>query len=104
MSFDDDVFGPMHSALFDTFGVDATVTRGTDPAMPVRIIVNRDQAQLGEYGQVVATVTTVDTLSPVWVPEQGDVYSWTDRFGSHSRKVDKRLEDDGFVAKAVLHG
>lgn len=104
MSFDDDVFGPMHSALFDTFGVDATVTRGTDPAVPVRIIVNRDQAQLGEYGQVVAVATTVDTLASQWEPKQGDVFAWTDRFGSQSRKVDRPLENDGFVAKAVLHG
>ena len=104
MSFDDEVFGPMHSALFDTFGVDATVVRGADPAVPLRIVVNRDQQLLGEHGQVVATVTTVDTLAGEWIPTQGDVFAWADRFGSHSRKVDKRLENDGFVAKAVLHG
>lgn len=104
MAFDDAVFAPMHDALFDTFGVDATAKRGAAAAVTVRIIVDRDQAQLGEYGQVVARVTTVQTRVAQWAPQQGDVIAWTDRLGSHSRKVDLPLENDGFVAKAVLHG
>lgn len=104
MSFDDDVFGPMHDSLFATFGVDATVQRGAAAAVPVRIIVNRDQQQLGEYGQAVARVTTIDTRTAEWQPEQGDIFAWTDRLGAHSKRVAKPLADDGFVCSAVLHG
>ena len=104
MSFDDDVFGPMHASLFETFGVDATVTRGVDAAAPVRIVVSRDQEVLGEHGQFMQRVTTVETLVEQWQPKNGDVFAWTDRLGNHSRKVDRPLENDGFVAKAVLHG
>lgn len=104
MSFDDDVFAPMHEALFDTFGVDATVVRGADAPAPVRIIVNRDQDTLGDYGKVVARVTVLEMQVSEWGPEQGDEFTWTDRLGTHTRKVDVPLENDGFVAKAVLHG
>lgn len=104
MAFDDDVFAPMHAALFDTFGVDATVERGSDALVPVRIIVNRDQARFGDYGQVVARVTELEMQVTEWVPQQGDTFRWTDRLGAHERKVDKPLENDGFVAKVVLHG
>lgn len=104
MAFDDDVFAPMHEALFRTFGVDATVQRGVAAAVPVRIIVNRNQEVLGEYGQTVARVTVLDMQVSQWTPQEGDVFAWTDRLGAHSRKADRKLEDDGFVAKAVLHG
>ena len=104
MSFDDDVFGPMHASLFETFGVDATVARGAGAAVPVRIVVSRDQEVLGEHGQFLQRVTTVETLVAQWQPKNGDVFAWTDRLGNHSRKVDRPLENDGFVAKAVLHG
>lgn len=104
MSFDDDVFAPMHAALFATFGVDADVVRGTDAAVPVRIIVNRGQERLGDYGQVVARVTTIEVQVSEWTPQQGDEFTWTDRLGTHTRRVDKPLDNDGFVAKAVLHG
>lgn len=105
MSFDDTVFAPMHDVLFDTFGVDGTVQRGVGAAEPVRIIVNRNQEALGEHGQVVGRVTTIEVqVTDAWSPQEGDVFAWTDRLGSHSRKVDKKLEDDGFVAKVVLHG
>ncbi|HTL15549.1 MAG TPA: hypothetical protein VL251_10730 [Thermomonas sp.] len=104
MAMDDDVFGPMHAALFATFGVDATVQRGAADPVPVRIIVNRGQERLGEYGQVVAHVTTLDMQVSEWVPEHGDEFTWTDRLGAQTHKVDKPLENDGFVAKAVLYG
>lgn len=103
MSFDDDVFAPMHVSLFDAFGISASVQRsGVDT--PVRIVVNRNEEVLGDYGQTATRVTTVEFLVSQWVPSSGDVVSWTDRLGNHARKVDKKLEDDGFVAKAVLHG
>lgn len=104
MSFDDTVFAPMHETLFDTFGVDGTVQRGAAAAVPVRLIINRNQEVLGENGQYVQRVTVLEVQVSQWSPQEGDVFAWTDRLGNHSRKVDRKLEDDGFVAKVVLHG
>lgn len=103
-SFDDNALADMHIDLFETFGMDATVKRGTDAAVAVRVIVNRDQQQLGEYGQVVARVTTVDFMVAQWEPKQSDVLVWTDRLGTHTKKIQKPEDNDGFVVKAVLHG
>lgn len=91
-------------AMFDAVGVDATVQRGAAAPVPLRIVVNRNVARLGEYGQVVAHVQTVDLQLAQWHPQQGDVIAWTDHLGTHSKALTAEIEDDGFVATAVLHG
>lgn len=104
MSLDDTVFADVHGSLFEAFGIDATVKRGAAAPVPVRIIVNRGQEELAEHGQYVQRVTVVDMQVAQWMPQEGDLVAWADRLGSHTRKVDKRLDDDGFVVRAVLHG
>lgn len=91
-------------SIFAAMGVDATVQRGAAAPVPVRIVVTRNEARLGEYGQVVARVDTVDMQLSQWQPQQGDVVAWSDHLGSHSKALTAEIEDDGFVAKAVLHG
>lgn len=92
-------FGPLHSKLFNVFGVDGSVVRGTDAAVPVRVVVNRSVETLGDYGKVTGRITTVDFQSAQWLPKQGDVLT----IGSDVRKVDKLHGDDGYVATAVMH-
>ena len=104
MSFDDHFANSALPALFDAFGVDATVQRGADAPVPVRIVVERNVVRLGEYGQVVARVDTVDVMLTQWQPQRGDVVAWADQLGTHSKALTAEIEDDGFVAKAVLHG
>ena len=104
MSFDDDFASVALPGLFEEFGLDATVRRGAGDAVPARIIVRRDAPQLGEFGQVVALVTTVDFMVSQWEPEQGDLVAWSDRFGTHSRRIAREPSNDGFVARAVLNG
>lgn len=104
MSFDIDFAASALPALFDAFGADATVQRGADAPVPVRIVVERNVARLGEFGQVVARVDTVDMQLTQWQPQRGDVIVWTDQLGTHSKALTAEIEDDGFVAKAVLHG
>lgn len=104
MSFDDAFAADILPELFSVFGIDATVQRGAAVPVPVRIVVNRNVPRLGEYGQVVTTVTTVDIPLTAWQPAQGDVVAWVDRLGSHSKALTAEIEGDGFVAKAVLHG
>jgi hypothetical protein len=104
VSFDDDMLAQMHVDMFATFGVDATAQRGGDEAKPVRIVVDRGQERIGEFGQVVGRVDAVDFLVAQWRPERGDVVAWTDRLGAHSKRIDQAVSDDGFVARVVLHG
>lgn len=104
MSFDDTFGDAMLPQLFDAFGFDGTVRRGSADPVPVRVIVNRNVPRLGEYGQVVATVTTVEFQLSQWQPQQGDVVAWADRLGSHSKSLTAEIEGDGMVAKVVLHG
>lgn len=104
MNFDAFFVAAAVPAMFASFGVDAQVTRGAAMPVPVRIVVVRNVARLGEYGQVVTRVDTVDMQLTQWQPQQGDVFAWTDQLGSHSKALTAEIEDDGFVAKAVLHG
>lgn len=90
--------------LYDTFGTDGTVQRGVAAAVPVRIIVDRDQEQLGEFGQVVARVDRVRCMTSQWTLQQGDVVAWTDRLGAHSKPVEVQVESDGLESWGVLHG
>ena len=104
MSADDTTIVEMHDDLFADYGTDATVKRGTDAAEPVRIILTRGQEQIGEYGQVVARVDWVDVRIHEWTWQQGDVVTWTDRLGTHSKAIERQAKDDGYVATAVLYG
>lgn len=87
-------------ALFEAFGIDATVSRGADPAVDVRVVVTRGVARFGDYGQVVGRVTTVDFRNAQWAPRAGDVL----HLPEGDRKVQGLDADDGQVARAVLHG
>lgn len=103
MSFDDGL-ADMHDDLFAEYGVPAQVFRvGVLIAEP-RIIVDRNVARVGEFGQVIGRMDTVSSLVPEWSPREGDRVLWIDRVGANDKPVESLLEDDGFVAKAVLHG
>ena len=100
MSEADDTFDTMHADLFEAVGEDATAQRGADPAVPVRVIVDRGVVRLGEYGEAVGRVDVVSFMRDQWIPKQGDVIT----IGASARKVDTLEADDGFVSKASLHG
>lgn len=104
MSFDDDFAADGLVDIYETFGVDAFVTRGADAAVPVRIVVDRNQEQLGEFNQVVARVDRVRCQVSEWTWQQGDALAWTDRLGSHSKRVEGQTDNDGLEAFGVLHG
>lgn len=90
----------MDDVLFDEFGEDASVQRGTDAAVPVRVAVVRGVQKLGEFGQVIDRVTTVSFRNSQWVPQPKDVLTYS----SGTRKVASIESDDGFVTMVVLHG
>jgi hypothetical protein len=90
----------MDASLFEVMGDDATVQRGAGAPVTVRVVVTRGQAKLGEYGQVVARVTTARFRNSEWQPQQGDVLTLIDGV----RKVAAIDDDDGYVTTAVLHG
>ncbi len=104
MSFDDTIVADMHDALFDAFGIYATVQRPPALPVPVRVVVDRGVERVGEFGTVVGRVDQVSFMVAEWQPRQGDLVEWVDRLGLHSKAVESLLENDGFVAMAVLHG
>lgn len=99
MSRADAAFADMDDVLFDELGEAATVTRGATSA-PVRVVLTRGVERLGDYGQVVARVTTAMFINSEWQPAQGDVLHLV----TGDRKVDSVDADDGFVTTVVLHG
>jgi hypothetical protein len=100
MSAFDAEIAEMDETLFAEFGEDATVQRGADAPVALRVFVERGVEKLGDYGQVIARVTTVMFRDNDWIPQQGDVVSIT---GS-SRKVESIGMADGYVTTAVLNG
>jgi len=93
-------FGEAHADLFDALGVDAFVQRGTDAAVPVRVVVEDGVARVGEYGQVVGRNTCINFLRAQWLPVRGDLVT----IDGNARKVDAMDIDDGIVVRVVLHG
>lgn len=96
----DAAFDAMDDTLFDAFGVDGSVVRGVAAPVPVRVVLTRGVERLGEYGQVVARVTTASFRNREWAPRPGDVLT----VDARTRAIDDILKDDGYVAEAVLHG
>lgn len=104
MSFDDLDLMDMHEDLFEEFGIDGTAQRGDAAAVAVRLVIDRGAERVGEFGTVVGRVDVASVMVSEWEPRQGDLIAWTDRLGSHRKRVESLLENDGFVARAVLHG
>lgn len=100
MSEFDDAMAAADLDLFDAFGQDATVQRGAAAAVDVRVVLEDGVQVLGDYGQVVGTVTQASFINDQWEPQQGDVLA----LASGTRKVDKIVENDGLVTTVVLHG
>jgi hypothetical protein len=104
VSFDDDTLADLHVDLFETFGVDGTVQRGSADPVGVRIVVDRGDQIMGEYGRTVGRIDSISLLCAQWAPRQGDVLRWTDRLGSHAKAIESEVENDGFVVQVIVHG
>lgn len=103
MSFDADFAAQVLPGLYIRAGVDAVITRASVPT-PVRIVVDRDQQEVGEHGQVIGRVDRVRCQVAQWDFQRGDTVAWTDHLGSHSKQVERRLDNDGLESYGVLHG
>lgn len=104
MSFDDTFAASDLVDVYDTFGVAATVKRGTADPVPLRIVVDRNQARFGEMGQVIARIDRVRCQVSQWTFAQRDEVTWTDRLGTHTKRVETEEENDGLESFGVLHG
>lgn len=93
-------FVDAHASLMDALGTDATLQRGSGPAVPVRVVVHDGVARVGDYGQVIGRKTLVDVLRSQWQPRRGDVLT----IDGAARPVEAIEQDDGIVVTAVLHG
>lgn len=89
----------MHTALFAQLADPCTVTRGADPAVSTRCIVEDGVARLGEYNQVIGRSRMVSFIKSEWSPARGDVVT----IDGSTQTVEAIEDDDGMVVKAVLH-
>ena len=96
----DPAFAAAHDALFAVFGEPAIVRRGRAPTVAVRVVITYNVAELGDYSQGVARVTTVKFRNAEWRPRAGDVLHVP---GGRFR-IERIVVDDGFVTETVLHG
>lgn len=81
-----------------------TVVTTTTVVAPLRLVVDRNQERLGEFGRVIGRVDRVRCQTAQWTLQQGDTLAWTDRLGAHSKRVESQAEDDGLESYGVLHG
>ena len=100
MSAFDDAMSQADVALFGVFGTAATAQRGADPEVPVTVVIDRNVAKLGDYGQVVQRVDRISLRNSEWVCIRGDAFVID---GVGRRTVESIEDDDGLVNTAVLH-
>jgi len=93
-------FAGMHADLMAEFGEAGFVTRGTAEPVAVTVIIDRGVAQTDDYGRVVRRVDVASFLVAEWQPQAGDRLT----VGAWTKAVQTLDDDDGFVAKAVMHG
>lgn len=102
----DAMLADLHPELFDVFGSDGTIARGTAQAVPVRIVIDQGVDRIGEYGQSIGRVSTVSFLAVQYRPQRGDVVTALDAAGGTLwvKPIDTIDADDGYVVRAVMHG
>jgi hypothetical protein len=72
-------FAGMHRDLIATMGDPATYVPAAGGSVPLLAVLDRNTAELGEYGQTVAYRPSVSVLcADVARPEQGDLVNFTD--------------------------
>jgi hypothetical protein len=96
----DPAFIAAHDALFAVFGEPAIVRRGRRPTVSVRVVITYNVAELGDYGQGLARVTTAKFRNTEWRPRAGDVL----HVPGARHRIERIVVDDGFVTETVLHG
>jgi hypothetical protein len=79
---------------------DATIQRGTDQPVALRVVVDDGVAKVGQYGQVIGRVSKVSFLRAEWPPARGDILT----IDGQARKIEAIDSDDGYIVEAVLHG
>ena len=93
-------FEAAHDVLFAIFGEAAQVRRPRGQTTPVRVVVTYGVAELGDYGQGMARVTTVKFRNSEWRARATDIL----QLASGSHRIDRVVVDDGIVTEVILHG
>lgn len=87
--------------MFEDFGFDATYTAGTDDPVPCRVMEDRNVEVFGDLGQLVDRRTALLFMSAqVAAPARGAVVA--EQGGAREWSIDRVIEDDGDVVKALV--
>ena len=93
-------FEAAHDVLFAVFGEAAQVRRPRGPTTLVRVVITYGVAELGDYGQGLARITTAKFLNSEWRARATDILL----LSSVSHRIDRVVVDDGLVTEVILHG
>jgi hypothetical protein len=92
-------FADMHGELIATLGESATYVPAAGGSIPLQAMLDRNTAELGEYGQTVAYRPSVSILcADVARPEEGDVITF-DAPGMGSWQVIRPANADGMAVQ-----
>ena len=100
------MFAEMHADVMAVFGQPGLVVRGVNEPVAVTVVVERDVAVTDGYGNLVRRVDMASFLVTEWQPQAGDrlTVRWPGTTEASTKAVQTLDDDDGFIAKAVMHG
>lgn len=86
--------------IMRALGVQVTVQAGINPPFAVTAVVEDGQAKVGQHGQIIGRLTTVQFFRTDYLPVRGDLIT----IDGVTRKVEAIDSDDGIIVVVVLHG
>ncbi|WP_422445452.1 head-tail joining protein [Endozoicomonas sp. ALB091] len=94
----DEAFKVMDHTILSTFGQSVLLTFSDHSSLETRGIINKELVELGKYEAVQGEVTVLSVDSAILL-KRGD----TVLANGQVYEVDRKLKDDGYLAKWNIH-
>ncbi|WBA83732.1 hypothetical protein [Endozoicomonas sp. GU-1] len=94
----DEAFKVMDHTILSTFGQSVLLTLSNQSSLETRGIINKELVELGKYEAVQGEVTVLSVDSAIRL-KRGD----TLLANGQVYEVDRKLKDDGYLAKWNIH-
>lgn len=100
MTTADAIFAAAQGDIFAALGTDATVQRGANAAVPVRVVVTDSEETTGQHSQRIGNERHLQFIKAAWDPKAGDLVT----IAGVAQRVHRIVKDDGHVVEVVVHG
>ena len=91
-------FSEMDNAVLATFGITVTITYPDDSSLSTNAIISKDQLPIGQFDAMMEETTVLVVSSNLQI-KRGDRVA----FEGQQWTVDRKLKDDGSLARWNLH-